>query len=156
MTHSISKSERQVKKEISAQGMLQILTKSKKEKETTIDTHLRSEHTEQTYEVFTRSVTSIFVPYPKFFFIRVPVSPVVLSTTLVFSLMHYETLLMSHKYCVYDICAKTKALIRIHAFQLSPGLCFASRTNNIRGMIQNNVDFYYHFYTVQFIVSKIT
>ena len=26
----------------------------------------------------------------------------------------------------------------------------------IRGMIQNNVDFYYHFYTVQFIVSKIT
>ena len=26
----------------------------------------------------------------------------------------------------------------------------------IRGMIQNNVDLYYHFYTVQFIVNKIT
>ena len=27
---------------------------------------------------------------------------------------------------------------------------------HVQGMIQNNVDFYYHFYTVQFIVNKIT
>ena len=35
-------------------------------------------------------------------------------------------------------------------------LTLAQGRVHIRGMIQNNVDFYYHFYTVQFIVNKIT